>query len=171
MSVRDVFVEELKDLYSAEQQLLEALPKLIKNVSSSDLRKVTSVHLEETKKHVDRLDQISILLGEELDGKTCKAMKGLLKEAEDIFEEKFDNNALKDILLIGAAQRVEHYEMAGYGNAHALAEFLDEDKIATLLQETLEEEKTADLTLTDVCQQDVLVSCDAPMEGELAANL
>ncbi len=155
-SLRDVLLHELKDLYSAENQLLKALPKMEKKASSEQLKEAFRSHLEETKGQVDRLEQISGLLKEKLSGKTCKGMQGLIEEGKEILEEESENAALIDAMLIGAAQRVEHYEIAGYGSACALAEQLGEDSVVALLAQTLGEESEADEKLSGIAVDQVL---------------
>jgi ferritin-like metal-binding protein YciE len=142
-NLRDLFIEQLKDLYSAEKQIVkDGLPKMIKTASNEDLIEGLTGHLEETKGQVDRLDQISELLGEKLTGVTCEATKGLLKEASGWMEEDATDEVM-DAGIIADGQRIEHYEISAYGTAHAYAELLGEDKCAELLAETLAEEKAA----------------------------
>lgn len=145
----DLLIEELKDLYSAENQLLKALPKLAKAATSDDLREAFETHLEETRTHVARLEKIGKRLGEAMKGKKCKAMEGLVEEGKEIMEEDAEP-ALLDLALIGAAQKVEHYEIAGYGTARTLAEISGEKEVAALLQETLNEEGKTDKLLTEI---------------------
>lgn len=148
-SLHDLLIDELKDLYSAETQLLKALPKMAKAASSPELKQAFEGHLEETEIHVDRLESVLKELDASPRGKTCKAMKGLIEEGADVIKEKAEAS-VKDAALISAGQRVEHYEIAGYGTARAFAEVLDLDKIAQTLQETLDEEGAADKKLTDI---------------------
>lgn len=156
----DGLVEEVKDLYSAEKQLLKALPKMEKNATSQKLKDAFSSHLKETEGQLERLEQIGELLGKKISGKTCKAMQGLIEEGSELMEEESDNKALLDALLIGAAQRVEHYEIAAYGTACAIAQELGENKIAKLLEATLEEEKKADKKLTSISEGEVLAEAN-----------
>ncbi|HEX4141724.1 MAG TPA: ferritin-like domain-containing protein [Candidatus Methylacidiphilales bacterium] len=150
-NLRDVFVEQLKDLYNAEQQLVKALPKMAKAATSADLAQGFEEHLEQTKGHVNRLEEIFKKLDQKPSGKKCKAMEGLIKEgAETIGEDATD--AAKDALLIAAAQRVEHYEIAGYGTVKTYADLLGEDEAAELLAETLQEEKDTDEKLTEAAE-------------------
>jgi ferritin-like metal-binding protein YciE len=144
--LKDLYIDELKDLYSAENQLVKALPKMAKAATSEDLRAGFEKHLEQTKGHVQRLETIFEQLGESPKGKKCKGMEGLIEEGSEAIEEH--DGAVLDAALIGAAQRVEHYEMAGYGTVIAFAEELGESKHVSLLNETLEEEKATDETLT-----------------------
>jgi ferritin-like metal-binding protein YciE len=150
-SLKDLFIDELKDLYNAENQLLKALPKMAKKASSPDLRAAFQEHLGQTEGHVDRLEKIFKRLGEKPTGKTCKAMKGLVEEGKEIIEEDGEDSVL-DAALIGAAQRVEHYEMAGYGTVRAFASVLGEEDAADLLQETLDEEGETNKKLTALAE-------------------
>ena len=144
--LKELYIDELKDLYSAENQLVKALPKMAKAATSPDLRAGFEEHLEQTKGHVQRLETIFEQLGESPKGKKCKGMEGLIKEGSEAIEEY--EGELLDAALIGAAQRVEHYEMAGYGTVSAFAEELGESEHVTLLNETLEEEKETDEKLS-----------------------
>jgi ferritin-like metal-binding protein YciE len=144
--LKELYIDELKDLYSAENQLVKALPKMAKAATSADLRAGFEEHLEQTKGHVQRLETIFEQLGESPKGKKCKGMEGLIEEGSEAIEEY--EGELLDAALIGAAQRVEHYEMAGYGTVSAFAEELGESEHVTLLKETLEEEKETDEKLS-----------------------
>ncbi|MFN8391770.1 MAG: ferritin-like domain-containing protein [Bdellovibrionota bacterium] len=155
-SLQEVLLDELKDLYSAENQLVKALPKMEEAASSKKLKQAIRAHLAETKKHVERLEEIGRIIGKKLTGKTCKAMQGLVKEGEEAMDHDSENTALIDAMIIGAAQRVEHYEMAGYGTARAFAEQLGESRVVKLLQQTLNEEGAADKKLTEISLGDVL---------------
>jgi ferritin-like metal-binding protein YciE len=135
---KKLYVDELKDLYSAENQLVKALPKMAKAASSNELRQGFEKHLEQTKRHVERLEKIFRSLDESPKGKKCMGMEGLIKEGAEATDEDF-KNAVLDAALIGAAQRVEHYEIAAYGTVCAFAKLLDEPTHADLLQETLDE--------------------------------
>ena len=150
----DLYLNELRDLYSAEKQLLEALPKMAEAASSSQLEQAFAEHHDQTRGHVSRLEQIFDALGEEPSGETCKAMEGLIKEGEDYVKAGGDRD-VRDAGLIGAAQRVEHYEIAGYGTARALALRLGDSEAADKLQATLEEESEADLKLTEIAESEV----------------
>ena len=150
-SLRELFVEELKDVLNAENQLVKALPKLAKTATSPELRKAFEGHLQETKTHVKRLEQVFRELGMAPKGKKCKAMEGLVEEGAEIMEEDMDG-ALMDAGLISAAQRVEHYEMAAYGCLRAWAETLGETEAVDLLQQTLDEEKAADEKLSKIAE-------------------
>ena len=148
---RDLLVHELKDLYSAENQLVKALPKMAKAATDPDLKKAFTDHLEQTKGHVARLEKIMSILDESPKGLKCKAMEGLVAEGKETIEEDAEP-AIKDLALITAAQKVEHYEISGYGSARTVAELIGETKIAKILQDTLDEEGTADKLLTGIAQ-------------------
>jgi ferritin-like metal-binding protein YciE len=151
-SFAELYIAELKDLFSAENQLTKALPKMAKASSSDELRRGFEDHLEQTKGHVDRLQRILKMLGEKTTGKKCLGMEGLVKEGAEIMGEDFEDATL-DAALISAAQRVEHYEIAGYGTVIAYADLLGESGQASLLRETLEEEKATDEKLTELAKQ------------------
>jgi ferritin-like metal-binding protein YciE len=148
-TLNDLFIDELKDLYSAENQLLKALPKMAKAASDRGLKDAFTSHLTETKGHVQRLTQIFKKLGVSPTGKTCKAMKGLVEEGKEVMEEDAEPEVM-DAALIASAQRVEHYEMAGYGCVRTYAQLLGESQAAKLLQQTLDEEGAADKKLTSL---------------------
>jgi ferritin-like metal-binding protein YciE len=148
-TLEELLVDELKDLYSAEKQIVRALPKLAKAASTPQLREALESHLEETKGQVERLEQIAEIVGKKLTGKTCVGMKGVLDEGSEVLEEVEKSN-VRDAAMIGAAQRVEHYEMAGYGTARDFAKLLGQEEIVKLLEQTLEEEKAADQKLTTI---------------------
>src|SRR5207248_3480954 len=150
-SLQKLYIEELRDLYNAENQLVKALPKMAKGASHQELRQAFEDHLEQTKEHVERLEEIFKRLEEKPTGKTCKAMKGLIEEGSEILEEDGDESVL-DAALIGAAQRVEHYEIAGYGTARTFASMLGEEDAMELLQETLDEEAATDKKLTALAE-------------------
>jgi ferritin-like metal-binding protein YciE len=155
-SLQDLLVQELKDLYSAEAQIVKALPKMAKAASSEELRTAFEEHLEETKKQVERLDQIFERLGTPGRGKKCKGMEGLLEEGKEVIEQDGDD-MVKDAALIAAAQHVEHYEIAGYGCARTFASLLGHEEIAELLQKTLDEESAADKKLTEIAESAINV--------------
>jgi ferritin-like metal-binding protein YciE len=142
-SLRDLFVDELKDLYSAENQILKALPKMIKTASSNDLKKAFQMHLQQTEVQVERLDKIFQQLGKSPKGKKCKGMEGIIADGKELMEEEAEPEVM-DAGLIAAAQHFEHYEIAGYGCVRTYAELMGEDKIMKLLQQTLDEEKDTD---------------------------
>jgi ferritin-like metal-binding protein YciE len=150
--LRDLYIEELKDLYSAENQLVKALPKMAKAASSDELQEGFTEHLEQTKGHVKRLERIFESLDESPKGKKCVGMEGLIKEGSEIMGEDFEDSTM-DAALIGAAQRVEHYEIAVYGTVCDFAKILGESEHESLLHETLEEEKTTDEKLTQLAQE------------------
>jgi ferritin-like metal-binding protein YciE len=156
-SLRDLLIEELRDLYSAETQLVEALPKMAEAASSQELRSAFEHHLEQTREHVSRLKDIFEEIGEKSSGETCEAMKGLIKEGEILVKAEGDPD-VRDAGLIGAAQRVEHYEIAGYGTARSLAQRLGDRQVAGTLQLTLNEEAEADKKLTAIAESQVNVS-------------
>ncbi|WP_446744899.1 ferritin-like domain-containing protein [Silvibacterium acidisoli] len=147
-----LLVDELKDLYSAENQITKALPKLVKAATSPELKKAFESHLEETKGQIERLEKIFEILEKSPKGKTCNGMKGVLEEGSEVMED-YENPQVRDAALITAAQRVEHYEMAGYGGVRTYAELLGQTEIARLLQETLEEEKAADEKLNSISRR------------------
>jgi ferritin-like metal-binding protein YciE len=153
-SVRDLLIEELRDLHDAEEQLVEALPKMADAASATQLKNAFTHHLEQTREHVTRLDRVFESLNEKASGESCEAMKGLIREGEQFIHAKGQPD-VRDAGLIGAAQRVEHYEMAGYGTARTLAKRLGMHVVAELLQKTLEEEVEADKKLTAVAEGDV----------------
>jgi ferritin-like metal-binding protein YciE len=160
--LKELYIEELKDIYSAENQLVKALPKMAKASNSDELRAGFEEHLEQTKGHVKRLEQIFSALGEKPTGKKCKGMEGLIEEGSEMMDEDLEDEAL-DAGLISAAQRVEHYEIAAYGTVHTYANILGEDEAASLLEETLEEEKETDQKLTELAEQ---INVQAAGEGE-----
>jgi ferritin-like metal-binding protein YciE len=151
-SLKDLLIAELKDLYSAESQIVKALPKMAKAAFSEELRRGFLEHLEQTKGHVERLEDIFEELGGSPKGKKCKGVEGLLKEGKELMEEAADP-AVLDAGLIAAAQRVEHYEIASYGSARAYAVLLGYPNIANILQQTLDEEKTTDEKLTKLSSE------------------
>jgi ferritin-like metal-binding protein YciE len=151
-NLKSLYVDELRDLYSSEQQLIKALPKMAKAANSEELRKGFEEHLQQTRQHATRLEQILSALGEPGKGKKCKGMAGIVAEGGEMLSEDFQG-ALMDAALISAAQRVEHYEIAAYGAVHAYAELMGESEAASLLQQTLEEEKQTNQKLTELSEQ------------------
>ena len=145
--LKELYVDELKDIYSAETQLVKALPKMAKAAVSAELRNGFQEHLTQTEGHVTRLERIFEGLGEKPSGKKCEGMAGLIKEGGEAAEGDYEGE-VKDSALIGAAQRVEHYEIAAYGTVRAMAEKLGDDKAVQLLTQTLQEEKDTDLKLS-----------------------
>lgn len=161
-NLRDLLVDELRDLHNAESQLVKALPKMAKAASNEELKEGFTEHLEQTKGHVDRLERCFKLLGMAAKGKTCHAMKGLVEEGGEAIDADAPD-AIRDACLIGAAQRVEHYEIAAYGTARAFAQTLGETKVADLLQDTLDEEGETDKKLTALAEQ---INEEASSTGE-----
>ena len=153
-TLEELYLNELRDLYSAETQLIDALPKMATAATSPDLKKAFSGHLEETRGHVSRLEQIFMLMGKDPGSETCTAMKGLISEGSD-YVKAGGNDSVRDAGLIGAAQRVEHYEIAAYGTTKALARRLGQSTAVELLQATLEEESAADHKLTSIAENQV----------------
>ena len=151
-SLRELYIDELRDLYNAETQLVKALPKMAKASSNPELRQAFEEHLRQTSEHVSRLEQIFDMLEEKPTGKKCLGMEGLVKEGAETMKEDYED-ALMDAAVIGAAQRVEHYEIAGYGTVREFAQLLGEDEHVSLLEETLNEEKQADEKLTQLAEQ------------------
>ncbi|HUQ79701.1 MAG TPA: ferritin-like domain-containing protein [Gemmatimonadaceae bacterium] len=151
-SLQDLYLEQLKDLYSAETQILEALPKMIEAAGSEELRAAFETHLAQTEQQKKRLEEIGRRSGQTLTGHKCKGMEGLLEEGEELLEERADSDVL-DAALIAAAQRVEHYEMAGYGCARTYARLLGLEDDANLLQQTLNEEGDTDHLLTQMAER------------------
>lgn len=160
-NLKKLYVDELKDLFSAENQLLKALPKMAKAASSDELRIGFEKHLEQTKGHVQRLEEIFESLDESPKGKKCVGMEGLVKEGSEVMEEDFED-AVLDAGLIGAARRVEHYEIAAYGAVQEIAKVLGETKHASLLEKTLTEEKQTDQKLADLATE---INTQANREG------
>lgn len=150
-TLRELLIDELQDLHSAEQQIVKALPKMVKASHNPQLKQAFEHHLEETKNHVTRLEQIFKRINESPKGKTCEGMKGLLKEGEERISDGGEAEVL-DAGIISAAQRVEHYEMAAYGSARTYAELLGDQEAVRLLSQTLEEEKAADHKLNQVAK-------------------
>jgi len=157
-SLHDLYVEELKDLYNAENQLLKALPKMAKKASAEELKAAFAEHLEVTRTQIERLEEIFTELGVSPKGKKCKAMEGLVEEGKEVIEED-GNPSVIDAALIACAQRVEHYEIAGYGCVRTFATLLGYESAATLLQETLDEEGEADKKLTELAE--TIINLDA----------
>lgn len=160
-TMQELLIDELKDLYSAEKQIVRALPKLAKAATSPDLKQAFTNHLKETEGQVTRLEQIAEIVSKKLTGKICVGMKGVLEEGSEVLEET-DKGTVRDAAMIAAAQRVEHYEMAGYGSAREFAKMLGLSEVASLLDDTLEEEKAADKLLSGIAKQ---VNSSAKREG------
>jgi len=162
-ALRELYVDELRDIYSAENQLVKALPKMAKAANSSELRSGFEEHLEQTKGHVQRLEKIFAEMSEKPAGKKCKGMEGLIEEGKEMIEEDDLEGEALDAGLISAAQRVEHYEIAAYGCVRTYANILGEEKAVELLEETLQEEKETDSKLTDLAEN---INLEAASEGE-----
>ena len=166
--LRDLFVNELKDVYWAEKELTKAIPKMIKNATSDELVEALTGHLEETKTHVTRLEEVFSSIGEKAVAKKCEAMAGLTKEAGEIMEET-EQGVVRDAGIILAGQKVEHYEIATYGTLASFARTLGEDEAASLLEETLNEEKAADEKLSEISDSiNVDAADDEEQEHETA---
>ncbi len=161
-TLEDLFQHELKDLYSAENQLVKALPKMAKAASHEELKAGFTEHLQQTKVHVERLQEIGKSLGVSLTGHKCKAMEGIVEEGSDLISEDAEDT-VRDVGLIGAAQRVEHYEISAYGTARVIALHLGYEDVANLLGETLQEEKMTDQKLTQLAE--TAINAEAPRAG------
>jgi ferritin-like metal-binding protein YciE len=159
-SLKDLYLEQLRDLYDAETQLVEALPKMAEAAHNSDLKNAFTQHLRQTREHVTRLERIFSALGEKPEGQTCKGMKGLIKEGEEMIKAKGDPDVI-DAGLIAAANRVEHYEIAGYGTVRAYAETLGAGEAVRLLEKTLQEEEEADDKLSELAESHINVEAEA----------
>jgi ferritin-like metal-binding protein YciE len=164
-SLKDLYIDELKDLYNAENQLLKALPRMARKASAPELKRAFQEHLKQTEGHVNRLEKIFKGLGEKPTGKTCKAMKGLVEEGKEIIEEDGDD-AVLDAALIGAAQKVEHYEIAGYGVARTFASLLGEEEAMESLQRTLNEEGETDKKLTQIAESVINIEASEAEEED-----
>src|SRR6202049_943569 len=163
-SLHDLYLEQLKDLYDAENQLIKALPKMAKAASTEELRNAFEEHLEQTKEQAQRLETIFEGMGEKAKGQKCKGMEGLIREGSEVIEEDMAEG-VKDAALIAAAQRVEHYEIAGYGTVRTFANLLGESEAANLLEKTLEEEKEADELLGGIAEE-INVSIPQGRDGD-----
>ena len=164
-TLQKLYTDELRDLYNAENQLLKALPKMAKAASSEELKEAFEQHLEQTKGHVKRLEQVFEELDEKPKGKTCRAMKGLIEEGSEVLEEDGENS-VRDAGIIVAAQKVEHYEIAGYGSVRTFAHLLGQNKAAELLQATLDEESETNELLNRLAES--VINPEAVRETELA---
>src|SRR6187200_806029 len=158
------FEDSLKDIYWAEKQLTKALPKMQKAATTDELKNAIEEHTKQTEEHVSRLEQVFELLGKKAQAKKCEAMEGLVKEGESIVEETEDGSMTRDVGIIMAAQKVEHYEIATYGGLVQLATTMGKDDVAELLNQTLEEEKETDQLLTEIAENNI--NWEAEMEGE-----
>jgi len=167
-SLKSLLVEQIKDIYDAEKRLTKAIPKLAKASSNEELVSALQEHLGETQNHVARLEQVFELLEERAKGKPCKAMQGLIEEGDEHAKEDYDDDDLRDAMIIGSAQRVEHYEIAAYGTAIAHARLLDLNEVVDLLEETLAEEKAADEKLTEIAES--VVNLEAAQDEDEEAE-
>jgi ferritin-like metal-binding protein YciE len=158
------FEDSLKDIYWAEKHLTKALPKMQKAATSEELQQAIANHLEQTKEHVNRLEQVFEQLNKKAQAKKCEAMEGLTKEADSVMEETEEGTATRDVGIIAASQKVEHYEIATYGTLVQLAKTMGEDEIAEILAQTLEEEKETDEMLTEIAENNI--NWEAQEEGE-----
>lgn len=163
--LRDLFEDELKDIYWAEKALTKAIPKMIKNATSEELISALEEHLEVTRGHVERCEKVFELIGKAARAKKCEAMAGLTKEAEEIMEST-EQGVVRDAGIISAAQKVEHYEIASYGTLCAFAKALGEDEAASLLEQTLNEEKQADESLTGIAESSINIEASEEDEDE-----
>jgi ferritin-like metal-binding protein YciE len=166
-TLKELYVNELRDLYNAEGQLVKALPKMAKAASSDELKEAFEKHLEQTKGHVQRLEEVFEEIDETPKGKTCQAMKGLIEEGSEMLKADGEDSVI-DAGIIVAAQKVEHYEIASYGSVRTFAQLLGQDKSAELLQQTLDEESEANELLNKLAED--IVNPEALMEPELAST-
>jgi ferritin-like metal-binding protein YciE len=164
-SLHELYVEQLRDLYDAENQLVKALPKMAEASNSDELRQGFEEHLEQTREHVQRLENIFESLGEKPKGEKCKGMEGLIKEGSEALDEDMQED-VKDAAIIAAAQRVEHYEISGYGTVRTFANLLGEDEAVSLLQKTLDEEKETDSKLNQLAEN-INVEAEEAEAGEV----
>jgi ferritin-like metal-binding protein YciE len=158
MTLQDLLIEELQDLYDAEHQIIKVLPQLAKAASGGALRGAFESHLEETRNQITRLEDVFVTMGRKASGKHCAGIAGIIEEGSKLLKQREIDGAVRDAGLIAGAQKVEHYEMCGYGTCAAWARTLGLDEVAELLEETLEEEKAADQTLSDLAEQEVNIS-------------
>src|ERR1700749_2949922 len=163
-ALKELFIDEMKDIYWAEQHLAKALPKMIKGATSEDLKKTITDHLEQTKNHVTRVESAFDSIGEKAKAVKCLAMEGLLKEAEELLSDTDKGTEVRDVAIISAAQKVEHYEIASYGTLRTLAGTLGFTEAQSLFEETLSEEKNADSLLTQVAENYVNEAAAAEVE-------
>ncbi len=163
-SLHTLLVEEIRDLYDAEKRLTKAIPKMAKAATSEELVEALQAHLEETEQHVTRLEEVFDALGAPAKPKACAGMRGIVEEGEEHVGEKYEDDSLRDAVIIGSAQRVEHYEIAAYGTAAAHARQLGLDQVVETLEQTLEEEKAADEKLSMIATS--VVNVEAAEEGE-----
>jgi ferritin-like metal-binding protein YciE len=165
-SMKTLLVDELRDIYDAEKRLTKAIPKLAKKATNDQLRSALEEHLAETEQQVQRLEQAFEHLGERAKAKPCAGMKGIIEEGDEHVGEDYEDDDLRDAVIIGSAQRVEHYEIAAYGTAIAHARLLEQEEVAELLEESLGEEKAADEKLTEIAESVVNLEATQEDEGE-----
>lgn len=165
-ALQKFFIDELKDIYWAEKHLTKALPKMSKAATTEELKSAIDNHLAETEEHVTRLEQVFELLGETARAKKCEAMEGLVKEGESVIEDTEDGSNTRDVGIIVSAQKVEHYEIAAYGSLVEIASILGETDVVSILEETLEEEKKADQTLTEIARSGINWEAEQEPENE-----
>ena len=163
-SMTALLLDELRDIYDAEKRLTKAIPKLAKKATNEELRSALEEHLEETEQQVQRLEQAFEALGERAKAKPCAGMKGIIEEGDEHVGEDYDDDDLRDAVIIGSAQRVEHYEIAAYGTAIAHAKLLEHEDVVGLLEESLAEEKAADVKLSEIAES--VVNLEAAKEAE-----
>lgn len=159
--LQEFFIDAIKDIYWAEQHLIKALPKMRDAATTEELKAAIEEHITQTEGHVERLEQVFELLGEKAQAKKCDAMEGLIKEGESIVEETEDGSLVRDVGIICAAQKVEHYEIATYGSLVSLAMTMGHDEVAGILETTLEEEKQTDQGLTDIAENNINYQAEA----------
>ena|SRR5690349_21546856 len=160
------FLDALKDIYWAEKHLTKALPKMQKAATSEELQQAIEEHLNQTKEHINRLEQVFDQLGEKAQAKKCEAMEGLTKEGESVIEETEDGTSTRDVGIIVSAQKVEHYEISAYGSLITLAKTMGHDEVADILSQTLEEEKETDENLTQLAESSINWQAEEEGEGE-----
>jgi ferritin-like metal-binding protein YciE len=165
-SMKTLLVDELRDIYDAEKRLTKAIPKLAKKATNDQLRTALEEHLEETEQQVQRLEQAFEHLGERAKAKPCAGMRGIIEEGDEHVGEDYEDDDLRDAVIIGSAQRVEHYEIAAYGTAIAHARLLEQEDVVELLEESLGEEKAADEKLTEIAESVVNLEATQDDEGE-----
>jgi ferritin-like metal-binding protein YciE len=161
-TLRDLFQEHIQDLRSMEDQIVDTLPDMIEASSNDELRSALQNHLEQTRRQVQRLEEVCRLVDFDPEGERCEGMRGILKEGDKLVEKDVEEDDVRDAAIIAAAQRVEHYEIAVYGTARTFARMLGEEEAATLLEESLEEEKNADATLSEIAEAHVNRRAMAP---------
>jgi ferritin-like metal-binding protein YciE len=166
-SMTEMLIDELKDIYDVEKRLTKAIPKLMKKAANEELRTALENHLAETEEHVTRVESAFEALGKTAKSKPCAGIQGIIEEANEHVGEDFEDDSLRDAVIIGSAQRAEHYEIAAYGTAIAHAKLLGLDEVVTTLEQTLEEEKAADEKLTEIAESVVnLEAADSEEAGE-----